>query len=286
MGTTLKDRVGRYARAQGGHKPGDPCRNFKADQQMVIDLLNMLPVGSGGKGGTLRPPIVDGTCDEKLYQAILDFEKRWFPKDPPNGFVDETGPVFKKLFEEAKRIARAAPDEPAAKAPRGKRLGPGTLLRTQSQSLADVYDPSTSSKTWSTADNNKAQELIDDALVYLDRLINEEGRITLPFEAVLFGRAYVLQPHEVTAYQSVGAGIVAVDKGGVKHRVSDSMHKGTPLTYRSSFATPNSPALVLFQDGISDFVPSDYVYAVATEHETDRRQSVGKVKLYHTKPRR
>src|SRR5262249_27981111 len=158
----------------------------------------------------------------------------------------------KKLFEEAKRIARAAPDEPAAKAPGGERLGPGTILRTQRQNLANLlFESRASSKKWPTADNNQAEDIAGGAIQYLDHLIHTDGRITLPFEAVLFGRAYVLQPHEVTAYQSVGAGIVAVDKGGEKHKVSDSVHKGSPLTYRSSFATLNSPALVLFQDGIA-----------------------------------
>jgi hypothetical protein len=135
-------------------------------------------------------------------------------------------------------------------------------------------DDSGAPNTWSKGDVNQLESITKDAIKYLDHLVFTEKRMALPFEAVLFGRAYVLQAGEVTAYKSSGGPTIAIDKHGGKHKAPESVHKGTPLTYVKSFATFDFPALVLFQDGLSIFFPSDYRAQVGVIHETLKRQSV------------
>ena len=92
----LKGRVGRHA-SDGRH-----CQNWKADQQTVIDLLNLIPVTDGGTAGYLRPRIVAGLASAELYQAILTFEKKHFA-GKAKGFVDPGGAVLAKLQALANR---------------------------------------------------------------------------------------------------------------------------------------------------------------------------------------
>lgn len=69
----LRGRVGRRART-GAH-----CQNWKSDQEIVIALLNRIPVADGGAGGSLNGRVVAGLASDGLYQAILRFQKQHFP---------------------------------------------------------------------------------------------------------------------------------------------------------------------------------------------------------------
>jgi hypothetical protein len=87
----IRARVGRHTRAGGRH-----CQNWADDQQTVIDLLNRIPIVSGGKSGALRPRVVAGIASSELYAAIVEFERKNFPSQHL-GFFDPGGPMFKKL---------------------------------------------------------------------------------------------------------------------------------------------------------------------------------------------
>src|SRR5436190_9887515 len=97
----IRARVGRHTRA-GGRQ----CQNWADDQQTVIDLLNRVPIGSGGKSGALKPRVVAGIASSELYAAIVEFERKHFPSQHL-GFFDPGGPMFKKL--EALRTLAPAP---------------------------------------------------------------------------------------------------------------------------------------------------------------------------------
>jgi hypothetical protein len=102
----LKGRVGRHA------SDGRQCRNWKADQQTVIDLLNKIPIADGGTGGTLGGRIVGGLASRALCEAILAFEKKHFP-GRVKGFVDPGGAVLAKL----EALVNQPPPAPAPKPP-------------------------------------------------------------------------------------------------------------------------------------------------------------------------
>jgi hypothetical protein len=103
----LKGRVGRHA------SDGRQCQNWKADQQTVVDLLNLIPVADGGTAGYLRTRIVAGLASTELYQAILTFEKKHFAGQV-RGFVDPGGAVLAKLEALAHRppVTPPAPPKP------------------------------------------------------------------------------------------------------------------------------------------------------------------------------
>ena len=92
----LKGRVGRHA------GDGRQCQNWKADQQIVTDLLNRIAVTDGGAAGSLDEHVVAGLASTALYQAILAFEKKHFA-GRAKGFVDPGGAVLVKLEALAKR---------------------------------------------------------------------------------------------------------------------------------------------------------------------------------------
>src|SRR5260370_32194760 len=109
---SIRARVGRHTRSGGRH-----CQNWADDQKVIIDLLNHIPLTSGGTGGGLNPRIVAGICSDQLYAAISAFEDRYFPGQR-SGFIDPSGPMYQKLTILAARApaapAPAAPPPPAA----------------------------------------------------------------------------------------------------------------------------------------------------------------------------
>ncbi len=109
---SIRARVGRHTRSGGRH-----CQNWADDQKVIIDLLNHIPLTSGGTGGGLNPRIVAGICSDQLYAAISAFEDRYFPGQR-SGFTDPSGPMYQKLTILAARApaapAPAAPPPPAA----------------------------------------------------------------------------------------------------------------------------------------------------------------------------
>jgi hypothetical protein len=100
---SLRGRVGRHANT------GAQCQNWADDQQTVIDLLNGASVANGGAEGKLGGRVVAGIASEALCQAILNFQKKYFPAQP-SGFVDPSGPVLAKM--EALTAPAAAPAPP------------------------------------------------------------------------------------------------------------------------------------------------------------------------------
>lgn len=256
---TLTDRVGRYARGHARHKPGDQCRNYWIDQQKVIAALNVVPIASGGTGATLGLSVIDGTCDDKLYQAILNFEKKQFPKEPPNGFVDRSGPVYTTLFtlsDEAKRSVRAAPPD-----------APQADLDTLRRNVEEIKPKR--SDNWNTGDIANLAILRQVAIKYIDDLKNK-GKSVLPAMAVVFGRAYILQGADVYVEYINDASRPAqvTDRNKKTRVVVDMMNIGTPLLSLRiggiDLVTFGFPALILYDDGVL-LVPREE--EVSLDHE-------------------
>ena len=107
----LRGRVGRHNKTGGRH-----CQNWADDQQTVIDLLNRISAGEGGAGGSLGGRIVAGIASDALFQAILRFEDKQFPRQR-SGFVDPGGAMLKRmeaLTSGGATAPTAAPPKPAA----------------------------------------------------------------------------------------------------------------------------------------------------------------------------
>lgn len=105
----LRGRVGRHANT------GRHCQNWKDDQEVVIGLLNGIPAADGGAWHTLNGRVIAGIASERLYRAILVFEKKHFRHQ--SGFVDPNGPMFPLLLKLGTRsyLPPAAPAPPPAK---------------------------------------------------------------------------------------------------------------------------------------------------------------------------
>jgi hypothetical protein len=97
----IRGRVGRHTQL-GGRQ----CQNWSGDQKTIIDLLNRIPVASGGTAGSLNPRIIDGMASQELYAAIVAFENKYFPGQN-SGYVDPDGKMFRKVVDLA--TAAAAP---------------------------------------------------------------------------------------------------------------------------------------------------------------------------------
>jgi hypothetical protein len=125
----IRARVGRHTRAGGRH-----CQNWADDQQTVIDLLNRIPIHSGGKGGALRPQVVAGIASSELYAAIVEFERIHFPRQHL-GFFDPGGPMFRKLetLGTPAPAPRASPP-PSRPTPPPPAPTPATVPRPQPES--------------------------------------------------------------------------------------------------------------------------------------------------------
>jgi hypothetical protein len=207
----MDGRVGRHTR-EGGRQ----CRNWRKDQQTVIDLLNRIPVADGGSGGKLVVRhIVDGTCGDALYGAIRQFEHKNFPQRD-TGFVDPDGDML-KLME--KLAARPAP----------RPESPLDILRRNLQSL---QSPS--------ADQQIALfTLIVNALRHIDNL-KRHSYDRLPFLGEVFGKAYI----------TTSVGVFTMERGPLLR------HFASSLTQKDVIETSDDPVLILFQDGHSAVVPA------------------------------
>lgn len=106
---SIRGRVGRHTQA-GGRQ----CQNWPEDQQTVIALLNRIPVGDGGAGGSLTGRIISGMSSDALYRAISKFEDKYFPGQR-KGFVEPAGAMLVRMEALAGRTVSApAPAAPAA----------------------------------------------------------------------------------------------------------------------------------------------------------------------------
>jgi hypothetical protein len=87
----LKDKVGRFAAT------GRSCQNWKKDQELVISLLNKIPISDGGAENMLKPQlVVTGLASDSLYSSILYFQQKNFP-GTPDGYIQPAGPTFNRL---------------------------------------------------------------------------------------------------------------------------------------------------------------------------------------------
>jgi len=66
------------------------------DQQTVIALLNLIPAADGGAEASPAGRVVPGISSDALYQAILRFQKKYFPAQQ-SGFVDPSSPVLERM---------------------------------------------------------------------------------------------------------------------------------------------------------------------------------------------
>ncbi|WP_315831500.1 hypothetical protein [Bradyrhizobium prioriisuperbiae] len=107
----LRGRVGRHANT------GIHCQNWKDDQEVVIGLLNGIPVADGGAWHGLNGRVVAGIASEPLYRAILLFEKKHFRHQ--SGFVDPNGKMFPLMLKLGTR-SYLPPPPPAAPPPKGQ----------------------------------------------------------------------------------------------------------------------------------------------------------------------
>jgi len=123
----LRGRVGRHV------KTGAHCQNWKGDQEVVIALLNRIPVADGGAGGSLAGRVIGGLASETLFQAILRFEKQHSPGNQ-TGFVEPGGAVLARM----EMLASRPPTAPAPTPPRQwDALTTGSVKRALREGLDD-----------------------------------------------------------------------------------------------------------------------------------------------------
>jgi hypothetical protein len=123
----LKARVGRHA------KTGMQCQNSVDDQMNVIILLNLIPAADGGAGGGIPVNrVVGGISSQALYDAILRFQKKYFPAQQ-SGFVEPGGAVYARL------LTLVSPAAPAPAEPTGQwgEFGSGSVPRALTKALSD-----------------------------------------------------------------------------------------------------------------------------------------------------
>src|SRR3954468_23573860 len=123
----LRARVGRHA------KTGAQCQNWVEDQQTVIALLNLIPAIDGGAEASLAGRVVGGISGDALYDAILRFQKRYFPAQQ-SGFVDPGDAVLARMEQLASRPTA----EPKATGQWGE-FQSGSVPRALGDALADTH---------------------------------------------------------------------------------------------------------------------------------------------------
>src|SRR5258707_1003743 len=84
-----------------GRRAGRDSRNHINDQKVIQDLLNRIPASAGGAGGTLNERMVEGISSNKLYLAIVNFQKKNVPKFA-DGHVDPGGRTLDAMERMAK----------------------------------------------------------------------------------------------------------------------------------------------------------------------------------------
>ena len=179
---SIKGRVGRHTMA-GGRQ----CQNWSADQQVVIDLLNRIPLAQGGAEGTLRGRIVSGISSDALYGAILVFEQPFFPGQH-SGFVNPSGPMLRRMEQVATDANRQASPSPIAPPPESN-------LQILRRNLLDDSQATKVDPFWAMH-KGSFQPLINMAYKHINNLI-EMNLQQLPWQVELFGRAFVLSQDEM-----------------------------------------------------------------------------------------
>jgi hypothetical protein len=121
----LRARVGRHA------KTGAQCQNWIEDQQTVIALLNLISALDGGAEASLAGRVVAGLSSDALYNAILRFQKRYFPTQQ-SGFIDPSDAVLARMEQLALHPTAA----PTAAGQWGE-FQSGSVQRALREALAD-----------------------------------------------------------------------------------------------------------------------------------------------------
>lgn len=84
-----------------GRRHGRDSRNRISDQTIIQDVLNRIPTSAGGAGGSLNERMVEGICNNKLYLAILNFQKTNLPQFA-DGHVDPNSRTLDAMERMAK----------------------------------------------------------------------------------------------------------------------------------------------------------------------------------------
>ncbi len=79
-----------------GRRQGRNSQNRVTDQEIVQSLLNRIPVSQGGAGGSLGDPLVNGMCGDRLFEAIMRFQRHHIG-NRADGHVDPHGPTITAL---------------------------------------------------------------------------------------------------------------------------------------------------------------------------------------------
>ncbi len=133
-----------------GRRQGRDSQNRVNDQKIVQDLLNKIPASAGGAEGSLNERMVEGICSNKLFLAILTFQKRNLPQSA-DGHIDPGGRSLDALERMAKiqdlavSAAKASSDA-AAKAAHDKAV----IDQAVDQMLGDAPG----SETWNVGGND------------------------------------------------------------------------------------------------------------------------------------
>ena len=238
----IRGRVGRHTQMGGRH-----CQNWSDDQKFVIALLNLISIGDGGAGGRLDGSvggrIVSGIASDALYRAISTFEDKHFPQQR-SGFVDPGGGMLRRMEEIVARSVKAPAIRP--------RLDPIVALppipvRTSlDRALDDVFIDAPWAN-YPVAQRNAFARVVGLAVLYIEAL-KAQGMTGLPYQVVLFGRAYVTRNLLPTmARGSLG---FINDKGGTEHPPLIERFGG-PLDLTGDITTGEDGALLLYANTVS-----------------------------------
>jgi hypothetical protein len=236
----IQGRVGRHTQQGGRH-----CQNWSGDQKFVIALLNLISVSEGGAGGRLdiAERIVPGIASDALYRAISTFEDKQFPRQR-SGFVDPGGGMLRRMEEIVARSVR----EPAIR-PKFEPIvvPPPTPIRTSlDRALDDVFIDA----PWATyplAQRNAFARVVGLAVLYIEAL-KANGMTSLPYQVVLFGRAYVTT--NLMPTMARGSLEFISDKGGTQ-RPPLIERFGGPIDLTGDITTGGDGALLLYANTVS-----------------------------------
>lgn len=91
-----------------GRRQGRNSQNRVADQQIVQSLLNQIPSSQGGASGSLNEQTVDGVCSDRLFEAIMRFQRTHLGARA-DGHIDPHGPTLRILNRLAEQSAHHRP---------------------------------------------------------------------------------------------------------------------------------------------------------------------------------
>jgi hypothetical protein len=236
----IRGRVGRHTQA-GGRQ----CQNWSDDQKFVIALLNLISISDGGAGGHLDVGgrIVAGIASDTLCRAISTFEDRHFPRQR-SGFVDPGGGMLRRMEEIVARSVKAPAIRP--------RLDPIVVpppipVRTSLDRALDNVFIDAPWSSYPVAQRNAFTRVVGLAVLYIEAL-KAQGMTGLPYQVVLFGRAYLTTNLLPTTAR--GSLEFINDKGGTEHPPLIERF-GAPIDLAGDITTGKDVALLLYANTVS-----------------------------------